>query len=61
MTSLLIAVSNAEYVPLDEIAPKTPACCVEIVERLLAKGVSKRYQTASQVIRDVRTYLDTIN
>ncbi len=61
MTSLLYAVSNTEYVPLDEIAPKTPACCVEIVERLLAKGVSKRYQTASQIIRDVQTYLDTIN
>jgi serine/threonine-protein kinase len=61
MTSLLYAVSNTEYVPLDEIAPKIPACCVEIVERLLAKGVSKRYQTASQVIRDVQTYQDTIN
>ena len=60
MTSLLYAVSNTEYVPLNEIAPKTPACCVEIVERLLANGVSKRYQTASQVIRDVQTYLDTI-
>jgi serine/threonine-protein kinase len=61
MTSLLYAVSNTEYVPLDEIAPKIPACCVEIVERLLAKGISKRYQTASQVIRDVQTYQDTIN
>jgi serine/threonine-protein kinase len=61
MTSLLYAVSNTEYVPLDEIAPKTPAGCVEIVEHLLVKGVSKRYQTASQVIRDVQTCLDTIN
>jgi len=61
MTALLYAVSNTEYVPLDEIAPKTPSCCVEIVERLLAKGVSKRYQSASQVIRDVQTCLDTIN
>ncbi|CAB1059064.1 Serine/threonine protein kinase [Olavius sp. associated proteobacterium Delta 1] len=61
MTALLYAVSNTEYVPLNEIAPKTPACCVEVVERLLAKGVSKRYQSASQVIKDMQICLDTIN
>ena len=61
MTALLYAVSHTDYIPLDEIAPKTPACCVEIVERLLAKGVSRRYQSASQVIRDVQTCLDTIS
>lgn len=61
MTSLLYAVSNAEYVPLVEIAPKTPPCCAGIVERLLAKGVSKRYQSASQVIKDVQSCQDTIN
>ena len=61
MTALLYAVSNTEYVPLDEIAPKTPSGCVEIVERLLVKGVSKRYQSASQVVKDVQACLDTIN
>jgi serine/threonine-protein kinase len=60
LTALLYAVSNTEYVPLKETAPKTPDCCVEIVERLLAKGVSKRYQNASQVIRDVQTCLETV-
>ncbi|UCD77779.1 MAG: CHASE2 domain-containing protein [Desulfobacterales bacterium] len=61
MTALLYAVSNTEYVPLSETAPKTPACCVEIVERLLAKGVSKRYQAASQVIKDVQACLETVS
>ena len=61
MTALLYAVSNTEYAPLGEIAPKTPSCCVEIVDRLLAKGLSKRYQSASQVIKDVQSCLDTIN
>ena len=61
MTALLYAVSNTEYVPISEISPKTPECCVEIVERLLAKGVSKRYQSAAQVIKDVQNCLDTIN
>jgi len=61
MTALLYAVSNTEYVPLSETAPKTPACCVEIVERLLSKGVSKRYQAAAQVVKDVQTCLETLN
>jgi serine/threonine-protein kinase len=60
MTALLYAVSNTEYVPINEVSPKTPACCVEAVEHLLAKGVSKRYQSASQVIRDIQTCLDTL-
>ena len=61
MTALLYAVSNTEYVPLSETAPKTPPCCTEIVERLLSKGVSKRYQTASQVIKDVQLCLETLS
>jgi len=61
MTALLYAVSKTAYVPLGEIAPKTPSCCVKIVEHLLAKGVSQRYQSASQVIKDLQTCLDTIN
>jgi serine/threonine-protein kinase len=61
LTALLYAVSNTEYVPLKEIAPKIPPCCTEIVERMLAKGVSKRYQSAAQVIKDVQTCLDTLS
>ena len=61
LTALLYAVSNNDYAPLAEMAPKTPPDCIAIVERLLAKGVSKRYQTASQVIKDVQACLDTLN
>jgi serine/threonine-protein kinase len=60
MTALLYAVSNTEYVPLKEVAPKTPPGCVEIVEKLLAKGVSKRYQTAAPVIKDIQVCMETI-
>jgi len=60
MTSLLFAVSKTDYVPIPEIAPKTPKCCVEVSERLLAKGVSNRYQSASQVIKGIETCLNTI-
>jgi eukaryotic-like serine/threonine-protein kinase len=61
MTALLYAVSNTEYVPLSETAPKTPPCCNEIVERMLSKGVSKRYQAASQVVKDVQACLATLS
>ncbi len=60
MTALLYAVSNTTYVSLRKIAPKTPSCCVKVVERLLSKGVSQRYQSASQVIKDLNACLDTI-
>lgn len=54
LSALLYAVSNSEYLPIEEIAPKTPPCCVRIIERMLVKGVSKRYQSATQVIKDIR-------
>lgn len=54
MSALLYAVSNSEYVPLKDIAPKTPDCCVRVIDRMLAKGVSKRYQSAPQIIKDIQ-------
>ena len=60
MSALLYAVSNSEYVPLAETAPKTPSGCVLIIERMLAKGVSKRYQSASQVIKDIGECRDAL-
>ncbi len=60
MSALLFAVSNSEYVPLEETAPKTPSGCVRIIERMLAKGVSKRYQSASQIIKDIESCRETL-
>ena len=60
MTTLLYAVSHNEYVPPNEIATKTPPCCVKIIDRLLTKGVSKRYQTAAQVIKDIAECLEEL-
>ena len=60
MTALLYAVSKSAYVPIREVAPKTPPCCVQIIERLLAKGISQRYQSAPQVIKDIEKCLHTL-
>ena len=61
MSALLYAISNSEYAPLPEIAPKTPDGCVRIIDRMLAKGVSKRYQTAPQVIKDIRACQESLS
>jgi len=61
ISALLYAVSNSEFVPLKEIAPKTPSGCAQIIERMLAKGVSKRYQSASQIIKDIRLCRDALS
>jgi serine/threonine-protein kinase len=59
--ALLYAVSNADYFPIVEIAPKTPGCCSEIIDKLLAKGVSKRFKSASQLAADIRACLQRLN
>jgi serine/threonine-protein kinase len=61
MTALLYAVSNSDYQPLHEIAPKTPTCCIKIVERLLAKGVSKRYQSSTVVTKELKLCQEMLN
>ena len=61
MTALLYAVSNADCQPLQAINPKTPPCCIKIVDRLLAKGVSKRYQSAAVVTKDLKRCQEMIN
>ncbi len=58
LTTLMYAISNVEYAPLSEIAPRVPDCCQEIVEKLLAKGVSKRFRTAGQVVKQINECLD---
>ena len=56
----MYAISNVEYTPLSEISTRFPACCNEIVEKLLAKGVSKRFRTAGQVVKQINECLDLV-
>ena len=54
ITTLMYAITNNSYPPLPEIAPKTPACCVKLVDKMLRKGVSKRYKSAAQVVKQIQ-------
>jgi serine/threonine-protein kinase len=58
--ALLCAVSSADYPPVMDLAPKIPPCCSELINKLLAKGVSKRPQTASQIVKEIRACLETL-
>ena len=54
LTTLMYAIAKAPYRPLPEIVPDLPACCVTIVNKLLNKGVSRRYKTAEHALEAIR-------
>jgi len=60
ITSLMYAIANATHVRLAEIEPKAPECCSQIIDKLLAKGLSKRFKTAAQVIKKLRQCQDQL-
>jgi CHASE2 domain-containing sensor protein/predicted Ser/Thr protein kinase len=54
ITTLMYAITKSNYTPLPEVAPKTPPCCVKLVDKLLRKEVSKRYQSAAQAAKRIK-------
>ena len=61
ITALMYAITNSNYAPLSQVAPRTPKCCIELIDKLLCKGVSKRYQTADQLIKQIHLCLQELN
>jgi serine/threonine-protein kinase len=60
LNTLMYAIANGTYTPLNEVKTKAPACCEEIIDKLLTKGVSKRFQTAAQVAKQLDECRDLI-
>ena len=54
ITTLMYAITNNNYTPLQEVAPQTPKGCVKIVDKLLKKGVTKRYKSAAEVVAQIK-------
>ena len=54
ITALLYAITHNNYETLSQVVPKTPECCVKLIDKLLRKGVSKRYQSAAHVIKEIK-------
>lgn len=53
ITTIMYAITHHAYKPLADILPDAPPCVAEIVDKLLAKGVSKRFQTAGQLTKAI--------
>ncbi len=60
MASIMYNIANATYVPVKEVAPNTPDCCVRIVDKLLTKAVTKRFQSAETVKNKIKACLKEI-
>jgi CHASE2 domain-containing sensor protein len=55
ISATLYAVTHNAHPPLSEFMPDLPACCQSIVDKLLAKGVTKRFRSAAQVLKAIET------
>jgi len=61
ITTLMYAITNNSYTPLQEVAPDTPQACVEIVDKLLKKGVTKRYKSAAALVAQIIRCQEELN
>jgi len=53
--ALMYSISNADYPPLQKKVPKKlPAICYDVIGKLLAKGVTRRYKTAGEAEEALR-------
>jgi serine/threonine protein kinase len=61
ITTLMYAITNNNCAPLQEVAPETPPCCVKIVDKLLSKGLTKRYKSAAAVVAQINKCQEELN
>ena len=54
LTALMYAIAKAPCRPLVEIVPDLPPCCVAIVNKLMNKGLTRRFKTAEQTLEAIR-------
>ncbi|MFZ7127432.1 MAG: CHASE2 domain-containing serine/threonine-protein kinase [Desulfobacterales bacterium] len=60
VTSLMYAISKSPHTPLVRWVPDVPECCAAIVERLLKKGVTRRFRSAGDLADELRASLKRI-
>jgi len=56
ITAILYAITHSSYTPLSAAAGKIPPGCVAVVDKLLKKGLTKRFASASQVIKAIEAF-----
>jgi eukaryotic-like serine/threonine-protein kinase len=53
ISATLYAITHNAHQPVSEIAPDLPACCAAVVDKLLAKGVTRRFRSAAQALKAI--------
>jgi eukaryotic-like serine/threonine-protein kinase len=53
ISATLYAITHTAHPPVSEVVPDMPACCSAIVDKLLAKGVTKRFRSAAQALEAI--------
>ncbi len=56
ITAILYAITHSDYKPVSAAAGKVPPGCVAIVDKLLKKALTKRFGSASHVIKAIETF-----
>jgi serine/threonine-protein kinase len=54
LAALMYAIAKAPYRPLPEIVPDVPSCCATIANKLLNKGLTRRYKSAELALEAIR-------
>ncbi len=60
LAALMYSIDKGAYRSLVEVAPAVPPCCVEIVDRLLAKSPARRFRSAAVAAEKLRLCLKEI-
>lgn len=61
IAEVMYAIAKTSYTPVTELVPVVQPCCVEIVGKLLAKGVTKRLNPAAKVGKEIQLCLDKLS
>ncbi len=60
LASLMFNIANASYDPLSMGRRKAPKCCLEILDKLLAKSPGRRFKTAGEAAEMLRKCLKKV-
>ena len=60
VATLMHSIATVSYEPVTELRDDVPDCCVEVLEKLMVKAKSRRYQTAEKILEDIRNCLGNI-
>jgi CHASE2 domain-containing sensor protein/predicted Ser/Thr protein kinase len=61
MAALTKSITQGRHKPITKLVPLLAPCCKKIVDKLLAKSVSRRYQKGKDIVEDIQECLKEID